>query len=126
MREVKAKVGGLNLTLSANWRASMEIAEQVGDPMMIAREAAKEEIFSQKGLSYNPSFVFDVDNVPTIIFIGAVQGGFRGDIDDVREAVFEHGFFEAQDLAGKYLTLIVSPQSAEAKKSTGKKKAETT
>jgi len=116
MREINTKIGGKRVKLVASWRASIDVAEQVADPLMIVREAMKEQAFAAKALTYKPAFVFTPENIVQILHIGAVAGGYEGDLDDMGELVFKHGFMEAELIAGEYLGIIVTPNSKEAKK----------
>jgi len=116
MRSMIAEIGGEKRELVANYKASMEIANKVADPIYIARQAAIEESMRSRGFPWTPDFAFNVENVVQILSIAL--GAKR---DDVQEWVFDMGFDEAVGLAGDYLSLIVTakPQSVRAESSSG-------
>lgn len=107
MREFTGNLAGESLTLKADFKASIEIATKVGDPLMIARESNLEAMMLANGITYNPDWSFTVENVPVIIFIG-LRGAKT--LEEVQELVFEAGFVEARELALEYLAMIIGPQ----------------
>lgn len=113
MREYKAELAGQKLTLGATFKASMDIAEQIGDPLMIAREAALESMMMSQGINYQPRWMFNVRNVPELIHIGVKAAGGKKSLEAIQELVFEAGFVAARDVATEYLALIVGPQPEE-------------
>lgn len=113
MREITVTIGGRDLTLSASFKASLEIAQQVADPLTIAREAALEGMFLQQGLPYEPKWRFTVMNVIQILMIGLRAAGSPLKQAEVEELVFEAGFLQAKEAAGDYLALIVGPKPTE-------------
>ena len=121
MREIIVDLGGEELTLAATFKASVEISDRVGDPLVIAREAAIEAMMSQNGVPYDPRWKFSVRNVPEIIWIGAKAAGDKRKLEDVQELVFAAGFIAARDVATRYLAAIVSPTSEEIEESGGDK-----
>lgn len=108
MRSIKAKLGNEDVTLAATWEASLEIAEQVADPLFIVNEAAKE---SNGG--YEPKFRFTVQNVAKILHIGAKAGGSDLSYKQVGSRIFDMGFLVAQSLAAEYLVAMVVASSDE-------------
>ena len=70
MRQYDGELGGRKITLAATFKASQRIAEQVGDPLTIAREAALEAYMLSSGIVYEPKWRFTVENVPLILWIG--------------------------------------------------------
>jgi hypothetical protein len=112
-RSIEVTLGDASLTLVADWRASLDIAERVGDPMMIAREAVKEAVFIEKGLPFRPDFALTIENVAQIIYIGAKSGGSALTLDAVGGLMFDAGLFAAKDIATSYLALIIGPKSEE-------------
>lgn len=113
MREMTANLGGEEITLAATFKASMEVAEKVADPLAIAREAALEALFSQSMQPYDPRFRFSVKNVPQIIFAGMRAAGDKRTLEAVQELVFDAGFVDARDIAVEYIALLVTPKSQE-------------
>lgn len=113
MREIVVELGGEELTLAATFKASVDLAERVGDPLLIAREAAIEAMMGANGVTYDPKWRFTVANVPQIIAIGLKAAGDKRKLEDVQELVFKAGFIEAKDAAVRYLAAIVSPKSEE-------------
>ena len=113
MRKYTCTLGGEELELTANFAASMKIAKEVGDPLMIAREAALEAMMISKSFPYNPRWTFSVENVPQILHIGLKTGGSTMSLEKVQELVFEEGFANARDHAIEYLALIVGPAPEE-------------
>ena len=115
-RELTADLGDERLTLVATFRASMEVAEKVGDPLLIAREAALEAMFSGLGRNYEPKFKFSMRNVPVIIHIGTSAAGDKRSLSDIEDLVFGVGIIKAQDLATRYVAMIIEPKSEEINK----------
>lgn len=108
MRKFKAELGGEEIELAATWEASLEIAEQVADPLFMVNEAAKESVGG-----YEPKFRFTVENVTRIIYIGAKAGGSDLTYKQIGKRVFETGFILAQSIAAGYITKIVVASSDE-------------
>lgn len=124
MREMTATLGGETITLAATFKASIEIAEKVADPLAIAREAAIEALFSQSLQAYDPRFRFTVKNVPQIIFSGMKAAGANRTLEQVQEMVFDEGFVNARDIAVEYIALLVTPQSQEIEEGKSKPSGE--
>lgn len=106
-------MGGEEITLAATFRASVEIADKVNDPLAIAREASLEAMFGQALQVYEPKWRFTVLNVPQIIHIGTKAAGDKRTLMDIQELVFAEGFPSARAIALEYLALIVTPKSEE-------------
>lgn len=119
MREITVILGGEEITLAANFKASMEIAEKVADPLAIAREAALESVFANAFQAYDPRFRFTVKNVPQVLHIGMKAAGDKRTLEQVQELVFEAGFIQARDVATDYIAAIVTPRSEEASEEKG-------
>ena len=116
-------LGGLDLELAFTFGAAREISQKVGDPLGIAREAAMEAMMTNAGMAYTPKWVPTVDNVPMMLWIGAKHGGSDVKLERVQEAVFEHGFIEAKQIALDYLAGIVTPSAREKVEGGGKAEA---
>lgn len=110
MREMTVEIGGEDCTLRATFAAAKELADKVGDPMRIAREAAIERVMLAQGLPYEPKWRFGVENVPLIIHIGLKAGGSDMRLSDVQDWVFDIGFNAAVGHAAQYLALINGPR----------------
>ncbi len=119
MRKYTCTIAGENLEFTANFKASMEIAKEIGDPLMIAREAALEAMMISKSFPYNPRWSFTVENVPQILHIGLKESGSNMKLERLQELVFEDGFASSRDHAIEYLSLIVGPAPEETDDSAG-------
>lgn len=113
MREITASLGGEEITLAATFKASVEIAEKIADPLAIAREASLEAMFGQALQVYEPKWRFTVLNVPQIIHIGTRAAGDKRTLAEIQELVFAEGFPSARAIALEYLALIVTPKAEE-------------
>lgn len=113
MHSMIVTIGGLDLELGLNFGAAREIAQKVGDPLAIAREAGVEAMMAQAGVVHQPKWIPTIENVPMILWIGAKNGGADVKLDRVQEAVFAHGFIEAKAVALDYLAAIVTPTARE-------------
>lgn len=113
MRKYTCTLGGKKLELVANFKASIEIAKEVGDPLMIAREAALEAMMISKSFPYNPRWSFSVESVPQILHIGLKAAGSKMTLEQLQDLVFEEGFAAARDHSIEYLSLIIGPSAEE-------------
>lgn len=111
MREMHVELAGEPITLAATFKASVEIANRVADPLEIAREASIEATMLAQSLPYQPKFKFTVDNVPLLLWIGMKAAGDTRKLEDAQELVFEHGFVASRDIALNYLVMIVTPKT---------------
>jgi hypothetical protein len=110
MRTLTIEHDGEEHELAATFGASVELADRVGDPMFIAREAALEATMMQARIPYQPKFVFTVQNVPEILAIGLKAAGSKLKKREIEEMVFDAGFLHARKWAADYLALIVEPK----------------
>ena len=110
MRELIVEHDGEEYTLAATYKASLEIADKVADPIGIAREAALEAAMMQARMPYRPKFEFTVRNVTQIIFIGLKAAGSDMKMSDVEELVFDRGLVHSRLWAADYIALIVEPK----------------
>lgn len=121
MRKMSATLGGETVELTADFAASYRIAEEVGDPLAIAREANNEAYFMSNNIPYEPKWKFTIRNVVAILHIGSALP-----IEKIQELCFEEGFLGAREVASDYLTKIIGPQPesqmepADEKESKGK------
>ena len=113
MREVEITLGDRTLRLAANYKASMEIAKTVGDPLTIMREAALEAMFIDKGIAYEPKWRFSVANVTMTLAIGLRAAGSSMKQAELEDLIFEAGFADAKNAAAEYLGIIVGPKPEE-------------
>lgn len=97
-------------TLAATWKASVEIADSVGDPLMIARESALENAMLAARMPYQPKFSFTAKNVAQVVFIGLRAAGSELKLEDVQGMVFDKGLLHAQLWAADYIALLVTPK----------------
>lgn len=110
MREMTIEHGGEEYTLAATFKASLEIADKIEDPISIAREAALEHAMMQARMPYRPKFEFTTRNVVQIIHIGLKAAGSDMKLADTEELVFDHGLVHARLWAADYIALIVEPK----------------
>ena len=110
MRAFTFEHGGEEYTMAATFGASVDLAEKVGDPLFIAREAAVEAAL---GAVYQPKFRFTIQNVPQIMAIGLKAGGHAMPMSAVQAMVFDIGFREAMDIATRYVAMVITPKSEE-------------
>ena len=122
MREFAVEIGGREYTLAATFKASLEIAEKVGDPLTIMREAALEAMFIGRGLPYEPKWRFTVENTVEILHIGLKTAGNKMRREELQDLVFDMGFAAAKEIAGDYLALIAGPRPQETVESSGEPK----
>ena len=114
MRKLTSEICGEERDLVATFAASIEIAEKVGDPLLITREAAIETVMLGGGIPYSPKWRFTVSNVPQVIHIGLKAAGENVKLSEVQEWAFEVGFPEAQRIAAEYIALITRPKPEES------------
>jgi hypothetical protein len=113
-RNLHVTLGGLDLALAATFGAAEEIKARVADPIAIGREAEVIRKMIDAGIPYQPRFSFDVENIPTIIYIGAKASGGKATLAEVKEAAFAAGYEEAANVAARYLGLILGPAPEES------------
>lgn len=113
MREIEITLGGRELKLAATFKASLDIATKVGDPLTIMREASLEAMFLSRGIPYEPKWRFTIENVVQILQIGLKAAGGSMKLEEIQDLVFEAGFLDAKEAAGDYLALIVGPKPEE-------------
>jgi len=111
MRELEATIAGKEIKLAATFKASMELAKKVADPLYIAREATLEVMMMERGMPYTPKWMFTTENIPLIIKIGV---GDAHTLEEVQEMVFEEGFANCRDIATEYIGLLVGPVPEES------------
>lgn len=114
MRKLTFEICGEERDLVATFAASVEIAEKVGDPLFITREAAVESIMLSQNMPYSPKWRFTVSNVPQVIHIGLKAADEKVKLSEVQEWAFEVGFPEAQRIAAEYIALITRPKPEES------------
>lgn len=114
MRKLTFEICGEERDLVATFAASVEIAEKVGDPLFITREAAVESIMLSQNMPYSPKWRFTVSNVPQVIHIGLKAAGESVKLSEVQEWAFEVGFPEAQRIAAEYIAMITRPKPEES------------
>jgi hypothetical protein len=112
-RNLHVTLGGLDLTLAATFGAAEEIKARVADPIAIGREAEVIRKMIDAGIPYQARFSFDVENIPTIIHIGAKAGGSKASLAEVKDAAFAVGYEVAANIAAQYLGLILGPEPEE-------------
>ena len=108
-----ATLGGREIRLAATFKASLEIAHHVADPLTIMREAALESMFFQRGMPYEPKWRFSITNILQILLIGMRAAGEKPKTEEIEELIFEAGFLEAKEVAAEYLSMINGPRPTE-------------
>lgn len=119
MRSITIELDGRKVKLVATFEASMEIADQIEDPLRISREAAMEAMMVSMGLSYDPKWSFTIVNVPEILYIGAKAAGEKVTLEEMQELVFDTGFNQAKEMAVEYMALIIGPKPEEIPETEG-------
>lgn len=109
-RDLTIEHDGEEYILAATFKASIELADKVADPLEIAREAALEAAMLNARMPYRPKFQFTVRNVPVILHIGMKAAGSKLKLADVEELVFDKGLVHARLWAADYIALIVEPK----------------
>ena len=113
MREITVTLAGEEIELAATFKASMEVAKKVGDPLFIASEAALEAQLVGSGMPYNPKWRATIENVPVILHIGQKAAGGDRSLEDMQNLVFDNGFLESREVAFRYLALMTTTHSEE-------------
>jgi hypothetical protein len=113
VRTMKIKLAGKPVTLTASFAASVRIAKEVADPLLIAREIVKEAIFSQQGLTYKPVWELTIDNMGQLMLIAMQATDPDLTEEEVQEAIFAEGYVNCQNIVLDYLAMVVEPKSQE-------------
>ena len=87
-RTVAVKINGSEWHMPASWKASKEVAQEVGDPLRLALDAD------------NQRLEFTTDMVVTMVYIGCKHAGCSLTRDEIGEHIFEG------DGPASYLTVI--------------------
>ncbi len=121
-REMILNLGGKDYDLVANWKASLDISQQVIDPLVMARDAAVSVHFAENNIPYTSKFEFTVENTARILHCALRANGHDLTLDDVGEAVLSDGIIPHVGNAEKFITLLVTNGSGEIEggKATGK------
>ena len=112
-REMTLNLGGKDYNLVANWKASLDISQQVIDPLVMARDAAVALHFAENNIPYTSKFEFTMENTARILHCALRANGHDLSLDDVGEAVVADGVIEHVGNAEKFITLLVSNGSGE-------------
>lgn len=110
MRSMTIEHGGEQYELVATFKASLEVADKITDPLSIAREAALEAAMLQARIPYRPKFEFTTRNVAQIVHIGLKAGGSKMTLAEAEELVFDKGLVHARLWAADYIALLVEPK----------------
>lgn len=95
-RTVKVKLNGATFEMPATYRASREIAEQVGDPIRMAMDSAAGKL------------AWTQENVIDILFIGVKNAGCTLERDVVAEHIVDMGLADAGKVAGDYVFALIT------------------
>lgn len=117
MRTVEVTIDGAVWSMPVNFAASMQLTEQVGDPLKLAISLAKGEMLT-------------VVQVGLIIACGVRCAGCQLERDEICDAIIEAGAQDYIQPAAKYVVSIVSgspkvPVSGTKKKQTDERAAST-
>ena len=118
-RRMTVTLAGEEVTLAATFDASMEILEKVHDPLAIAKDAALEMQMAAMGHVYDARFKWTMRNVPLVIWAGMKAAGDKRPLGEVQELAFQHGMIESAAIAIEFVTMLVTPNSEEAKEEKG-------
>lgn len=110
MRTMTTQLGGKELTLTADFKASADLMNDVADPMYIMREALLEVMMIDKGVPYQPRWMFTVENIPKMMHIALKRAHPEMKLSEIQDLVFEQGFTESRAIIGNWLQLIVGPK----------------
>jgi hypothetical protein len=109
MRSYRRTIGGKKLTLKANFAASIRIAEEIYDPLHVAREISLEAYFLENNVPYTPKFQFGIANVVDILSIATGL-----ETEEMGDLCFEEGYVDSKNYAAEYLTKIIGPSPEQA------------
>jgi hypothetical protein len=111
MRIFKAEIGPLQLDLVIDFGVARGIKEQVGDPMLIAQEAAIAARMAEAGFTHKAKFAFDIENIPLIIWLGAKASDPDLKLSQVQDACIDIGLGAAMGIADSFLAQFIAPRS---------------
>lgn len=127
MRELVAQINGTEYTLTANFKASMAVAEQVADPILLTQDVMLQGLANEKGYRMETKHPVTSKMVYQLIKIGvdATSKLNASEINKLQADIFEEGYLSCMQIALDYLGLLVGPgpnevSDQDAEKSTGK------
>lgn len=107
-KTVECKINGQGWHMPATYKASRDVAQEVGDPLgMMLETQAKGQVS------------WSVEDVISIIAIGLRHAGCGLSRDDIGEAVIEGGLMEYVGVASNYIWAML--EGASERKLEGKK-----
>lgn len=112
-RTVPLKLNGHEWHMPANYAASKEFAELVGDPLVLALSMEKDEMR------------VSLDMIVTGLHIGVKHAGSNLSKEKVGEHVVDDGIANFIEPFGKYIAAMVMGGPEKPVKGSGKKKQET-
>jgi hypothetical protein len=114
MREKTITLADTSITLSLSWKTMSEIRRRVVDPVILLREALKEQEATDAGQEYEPKVQFDIDHAVEIIAIAQVGDDLTE--DDIGNLAMGQGVFQTQAVVGEYLAALTAGDSKYAPK----------
>lgn len=121
-REMVLNLAGKDYDLVGNWKSSLDIAQQVMDPLVMMRDAALSLHFAENNVPYESRFEFTIESTVRILHCALRANGHDLTLDDVGEAVVADGIIDHVANSEKFIRLLVSNGSKEVEggKPTGK------
>lgn len=95
-RTVAVKINGTEYHMPAGWKASRDVAQEVGDPLVLSMKAYT-----------TGELELTTEDVVSIIHIGCRHAGCGLDRDAIGEAIFEEGLLQYLEVCGNYLGAFV-------------------
>lgn len=108
MQTLQIELGGQKYDLAATWGASLEIEEQVADPLFISGESFKKANFDAVGVDYDPKFSFGTRNSVRILHIALKHNGHDVTEEQIGDALIKVGMLRGLEWAADYIGLIVN------------------
>lgn len=112
MDSLQITVDGREYMLRPSWRASVDIADQVCDPMTIGAEMTKVETFAERGMNYRPDFQLGFVNSVQILGIAARANGHDLSDDQIGEEYSGGKMMDAVTHAATLIGLMLTPGPA--------------
>lgn len=112
-RSMTLSLGGKQYELVASWKASMDIAENVMDPVVLAKDAALTQQFLKHNIAYDSKFEFTAENTARILHCALRSNGHELTFNEVGEAMVSDGIIEHVGEADKFISLLISNGSEE-------------
>lgn len=116
----KIKLGNKEYPLARTFAVGARIAESVGDPLVISRQYMTAAIMEDRGLSYTPPMEMTLSRTALVLFIAANEANNEVTLEEIQEAIIEHGALDACALALNFLAEYVGIRGKEDLPNVGK------